>query len=231
VTQDHERIDELLAGYVLRSLSGPDAVEADRVLSEHVPTCRRCRDTLADFQSIMADLALEATPIEPPETLLPRLHRDLGPPTARRRRPLQALGVAAAVVLVAGLAGLSVSQGMRANHAQAREAVVKDAIEMAARPGANLVPVGAVTEIGAPGLAEFYLYGDSVPPPAPGNVYRVWLVSGTTPTYVCEFVPDRGFVAIGVPFDPSRYDALWITQAPEGSGQTLPTAADVIWHS
>jgi hypothetical protein len=231
VTQDHERIDELLAGYVLRGLSGPDAVEADRVLSEHVPTCARCRDTLADFQSIMADLALEATPLEPPETLLPQLHRELGAPPARRRRSLQAIAVAAGVVLVAGLGGLSLSQGMRANHAQAREAVVKDAIEMAARPNSNLVPVGAVTEIGAPGMAEFYLYGDDVPAPTTGDVYRVWLVSGTTPTYAGEFVPDRGFVAIGVPFDPSRYDALWITQSPEGSQPPPPALTDVIWHS
>jgi Anti-sigma-K factor rskA len=231
VTQDHEHIDELLAGYVLRSLSGPDAVEADRVLSEHVPTCARCRDTLTDFQAIMADLALEAAPIEPPETLLPRLHRELGAPPTRRRRPLQAIAVAAGVVLVAGLAGLSVSQGMRASHAQAREAVVKDAIDMAFRPNSKLVPVGAVTEIGAPGLAEFYLYGNNVPSPTAGDVYRVWLVSGSTPTYVGEFLPDRGFVAIGVPFDPSQYDALWITQAPEGSERTPPSAGDAIWSS
>ncbi len=231
MSEDHERIDELLAGYVLRSLSGPDAAEADRVLSDHVPTCARCRDTLTDFQAIMADLALEAVPIEPPETLLPRLHRELGTPPTRRRRPLQAIAVAAGVVLVAGLAGLSVSQGLRANHAQAREAVVKDAIDMAARPNANLVPVGAVTEIGAPGLAEFYLYGSNVPDPTPGNVYRIWLERVGTTTYVGEFRPDRGFVAIGVPFDPSQYDALWVTEAPEGSPHTPPSVDDAIWRS
>ena len=78
--EDHEQIDELLAGYVLRSLSGEDAARADRLLSEHVPTCARCRATLADFQAIMADLALEAAPLAPPDALLPRLHRELGAP-------------------------------------------------------------------------------------------------------------------------------------------------------
>ena len=46
----YDRIDELLAGYALRSLSGEDAAEADRVLSEHVPAATRCRETLAGVQ-------------------------------------------------------------------------------------------------------------------------------------------------------------------------------------
>ena len=41
MTEDHERIDELLAGYVLLSLSGEDAAEADRVLIDHVPSLRQ----------------------------------------------------------------------------------------------------------------------------------------------------------------------------------------------
>jgi len=45
VTEDHERIDELLAGYVLLSLSGEDAAEADRILVDHVPSCATCRAT------------------------------------------------------------------------------------------------------------------------------------------------------------------------------------------
>ena len=34
MSEDHERIDELLAGYVLLSLSGEDADESDRILAE-----------------------------------------------------------------------------------------------------------------------------------------------------------------------------------------------------
>ena len=63
MTEDHERIDELLAGYVLLSLEGEDAAEADRLLSEHVPGCARCRRTLADFQALSGDLALAAAPL------------------------------------------------------------------------------------------------------------------------------------------------------------------------
>jgi len=230
VNEDHEQIDELLAGYVLRSLSGEDATRADRLLSEHVPTCARCRATLADFQAIMADLALEAAPMAPPEALLPRLHRELGAP-ASRHRPMRAFAVAASVVLVAGLAGLAVSQGMRASHGAQRAQLLTDAMEVAARSDAKTEPVGPATEISAPGLAEFYLFGSHVPAPASGDVYRVWLVSGTSPTFVGEFLPDNGFVAIGVPFDPSRYDGLWITEAVSGSAPTPPAPGDAVWHS
>ena len=77
--QEHDRIDELLAGYALRSLTGEDAAEADRLLSQHVPDCARCRETLLALSDTVADLALAAEPIAPPETLLPRLHRELEP--------------------------------------------------------------------------------------------------------------------------------------------------------
>ncbi|HEV2950553.1 MAG TPA: hypothetical protein VGZ51_00485, partial [Actinomycetota bacterium] len=101
--QEHDRIDELMAGYALRSLSGEDATEADRLLSQHVPDCERCRETLLAFSDTVADLAFAADPIAPPETLLPRLHRELEPRTGRPAAG-RWVGVAAgmAVVLVAG---------------------------------------------------------------------------------------------------------------------------------
>ena len=55
--EDHERIEELLAGYALRSLDGPDAEDADRLLADHVPTCLTCRRTIADFREVTGDLA------------------------------------------------------------------------------------------------------------------------------------------------------------------------------
>jgi predicted anti-sigma-YlaC factor YlaD len=119
MTEQHEAIEELLAGYVLRSLSGEDAARADRVLSDHVPGCPACRDTLSVFRGVTSDLALDAAPVTPPETLLPRLHRELGEP-ALRRRPAGAFAIAAGIVAVVGLAGLTVAQGLRANNAQAR---------------------------------------------------------------------------------------------------------------
>src|SRR5207247_277132 len=75
MAEDHDRIEELLAGYVLLGLSGEDAVEADRLLSEHVPSCPRCRDAMAGFQAVGGDLALAVPPAQPPDLVLPRIRR------------------------------------------------------------------------------------------------------------------------------------------------------------
>lgn len=228
MTNDHEAIDELLAGYVLRSLSGEDAAEADHLLSDHVPTCAACRDTLAAFQDLSADLALDATPLSPPETLLPRLHRELEPP-ASRRRPVQIFAVAASVVAVVGLAGLAVTQGLRASDANSRAEDFRSAAQMALRPDSNQVPVGPVNELTAPGVEEFYVMGDNCPQPPEGSVYRVWIVAGGQPTFVTDFLPEDGQVFLSIPFDPSRYDDLWISVEPAGSEPTTPT--DVEWQA
>jgi hypothetical protein len=230
VIEDHERIEELLAGYVLRSLSGEDATEADRLLSQHVPTCATCRAMLTDFQAMMADLALATPPMTPPETLLPQLHRELEP-RSRRVRPMQLFAVAASLILVAGLGGLAVTQGIRAGHSESRANVLANMMDFAASPGATVEKVGETQEISQAGREVFYLYGRAVPMPQAGDVYRVWLVSGTVPTYVGEFLPDEGFVALELQFDPTRYDTLWITVAPSGSEPTPPMPSDVLWSA
>ena len=228
MTDDHDAIEELLAGYVLRSLSGADAAEADRLLSEHVPGCATCRDTLDDLQRLTADLGLAAAPLTPPETLLPRLHRELEP-QAPRRRPMQLFAVAAGVVAVVGLAGLTVSQNIRANNADVRADSLANAAQLAARPDARMVDVGPVQEISAPGEEHLYVMGEGVPAPPAGSVYRVWLVSDGVPTFAGDFVPEGGEVFLDVPFDPSRHDDLWISIEPAGAPTDAPTSAD--WWS
>ena len=220
---DHETIDALLAGYVLGGLTGDDAAVADRILTDHVPSCPVCRDTLAAFRDVTADLALSADPLTPPDTLLPRLHRELEPRTGRRR-PMQALAVAAGVVAVVGLAGLTISQGMRASDANATAEDLRQAAAIALRPDADLVPVGPVHEVSAPGMTEFYVVGTACPEPPPDSVYRLWLVADGDATFVTDFRPEDGNVILAVPFDPSRYDDVWISVEPAGSEPTVPSA-------
>lgn len=228
MTDDHDAIEELLACYVLRSLSGADAAEADRLLSEHVPDCATCRDTLDDFQRLTADLGLTAAPMAPPETLLPRLHRELEPP-APRRHPMQMFAVAAGVVAVVGLAGLTVSQNIRANNADVRADALANAAQLATRPDARMVEVGPVQEISAPGEEHLYVMGEGVPAPPAGSVYRVWLVADGIPTFAGDFVPEGGQVFLDIPFDPSRDDDLWISIEPVDAPSDAPTASD--WWS
>ncbi len=209
MTETHEAIEELLAGYVLRSLSGEDAARADHLLSDHVPHCPACRDSLAMFQGVTADLALDASPIQPPDTLLPRLHRDLGAQD-RRRRPVAVFAVAASVVAVVGFAGLAVTQNMRVNDTRSRMDDIRSAMDFATRPGASMVQVDSrdsgtepITEISQPGTERFYLVGNDVPMPPEGAVYRVWLLSGTQATFATDFVPEPGMMVVELEFDPS----------------------------
>lgn len=225
---DHEAIEELLAGYVLRSLSGEDAREADRLLSEHVPTCAKCRDALHGFQDVAADLALEPAPLVAPEVLLPRLRRELEMP-APRRRPAAMFAAAASVVAVLGLGGLAVTQGMQASDARRTADLVQRALDLSQQPNANQVPVGPVTEIGMPGSPTLFIYGTNVPDPAPGMVYRVWLRSGSTYSVCEDFRPEDGFVIVECRFDLASLDSVVVTEVPEGSPQTEPL--DEGWRS
>ncbi|HEY7668889.1 MAG TPA: anti-sigma factor [Actinomycetota bacterium] len=234
MTEPHDEIEELLAGYVLRGLSGPDAARADALLSDHVPTCAACRDSLTRFQGITAELAFAADPLPPPDLLLTRLHRELRP-RSRRQGPARIFAVAAGFIVVAGLTGLTVSQGMRAGGLQERANHLSSMLDLASRPDAEVTSLAGtgspapLTEISAPGTEVFYLFGRDVPPPPAGQVYRVWLVAGDASTPVGEFRPDDGLVAIRLAFDPTRYDEILITVEPEASEPGDP--ADVVWRA
>ena len=231
---DHDEIEALLAGYVLRGLTGPDAKTADALLSDHVPTCAACRDALTRFQGISAELAFAADPLPPPDLLLTRLHRELRP-RSRRRGPVRIFAVAAGFVAVVGLTGLTVSQGMRAGGLEETARHLSNMLDLASQPDAQMTSLSGtssaapLTEISAPGTEVFYLFGRDVPPPPPGHVYRVWLVAGDAATPVGEFLPDDGLVAIRLAFDPTRYDEILITVEPEAAEPGEPT--DVVWRA
>ncbi len=233
---DHEAVEQLLAGYVLGSLSGEDATQADRLFVDHVPGCARCITSLKAFRCVAADLALEANPVPPPETLLPRLHREIEP---RRTRRLGRLGsarfvaVAASAVLVAGLGGIALTQmgGGGSPTVESLGAVdLQRALDMSTRPGAKADPLGQVTEISAPGVEEFYVYGHDVPTPAPGHIYRLWAVSTTRARWLGDFVPHPdGLVVLRVRIDPSGVDRLVITSEPAASVPSQP--GEPVWQT
>jgi len=213
---DHEKIDGLLAGYVLRSLTGEDASEADRLLTDHVPDCADCRETLTDFQAVSAELALGVDPVAPPDTLLPRLHRELEP-RERRPRGLATLAVAASVAAVIGLTGTFL-QGQRIDSRQSRVDALARMFRFAQENDARMVSVGPATQVAATGTDEFFLFGENVPAPPPGTVYAVWVESGGTVRYVGWFYPDPdGWVVRRYSIGGGPYERLFVTiEAAEG---------------
>jgi anti-sigma factor RsiW len=238
VDEGHDRIEELVAGHVLGSLSGDDAREADRLLSEHVPSCPTCPATLKDFEAVIGELALNAEPLAPPEMLLPRLHREMDAPTARRR-PVAAMVAGGAIVAVVGMTGLAVNQGIRADNADRRTALMGEALVVASRPDASKQPLvgndaagvsAAPMEISAPGVEVVYLVCAGVAPPAPGMVYRVWFGQGTSFRFVRAFEPDADVMVLRLEFDPSTIDRIVITEEPSDRAPAKPDLSAVRWR-
>ena len=224
----HDRYEELLAGYALRALSGPDAAEADRLLIDHVPDCRECRETLTAFHAISADLALGAPPLEPPDTLLPQLHRELEP-RERRSRALTTLAVAASVVALIGLTGTFL-QGQRFGEEQDRVNALSNIFRFAQENDAQMVPVGSVTQVAATGVDDFYIYGEDVPPPPPGSLYAVWVEEGGAPRFVGAFLPRAdGWVYLHIDTGGVAYDRLFITIESAGASPSVP--GEVEWQA
>ena len=233
---EHDRIDELLAGYALRSLTGEDATEADRLLSHHVPDCARCRQTLLALSDTVADLALAADPIEPPETLLPRLHRELEP---RGGRPAVGrwAGVAAGAVVVLIAGGMAVSSAFRVNDLQSQNNLFAQALRYAQRPNADNAPLvgagatdpGPVSEVAAPDVDHFFLIGSDVPAAPSGEAYGIWLSNGVETLFAGFFVPGPEVTVVKVPFDRSRFDRVLITLEVPGTVPARP--GEAVWEA
>jgi anti-sigma-K factor RskA len=223
---DHDATDELLAGYVLGSLSSEDAVEVDRLLSEHVPDCDRCRATLDAFQGLTGDIGLSASPAPPPDTLLPRLHRSLD---GGRRRGLPAwnpgrlVAAAAAAVVVVGVAGLVITQaGGGAQEQLMSQADLAQVRLLDANPDSQHRKIGEAQELIPPSYQELYLWGINVSAPPAGYTYRVWTVNADGETWVGDFVPDNGVVALHIAVDPATVDDLLVTVEPIASEPSQP---------
>jgi hypothetical protein len=240
VTEDHERIDELLAGYVLLSLSGEDAAEADQVLIDHVPSCARCRATLSDLQAVSGDLALAAPPVGPPETLLPRLHRAMDdvPLAGRTRRRGALIAVAASAVALVAMGGLSLVLGSRLSNAETRTGTALEILSaMRGAAPVNVSPQdqtpadSGIVEVSAPDIRTLYLAAQFCPEPAPGHAYQLWLGSNGEWTPVGEmFLPDDGVLLLEVTdVDVSQFDEVWITQESVGSTPTEPNTDGPSW--
>jgi anti-sigma factor RsiW len=222
VSTDHDAIDELLAGYVLRALEGSDAAEADRLLAEHVPDCAACRATLDDFLAITGDLGVSVAPIAPPEMLLPRLQGELEPRRTRRLagwHPARLVAAAAAVVVLVGVAGLAVTSGNGGG--QLAQADLSQIRSIAARPDAQTTDLGQADEVTVPGLEETYVMGTGVASPPSGTIYRLWAVGPSGADYLGDFAPVNGIVALELRLD-ERTLQLLVTLEPADSEPGSP---------
>jgi hypothetical protein len=231
----HARIDELLAGHALHALDGEDLREAERILTEHLPTCGRCRNTVEQFRAITADLALGSRPANPPEVLLPRLRREtLAVPVDERpaepQRPRRAVGswisAAAALVLV-GLVLWNAFLHVRLQGVTARQKDITRVTHFMAQPDAETVALESAHPVSRVLMgfreAQVALFGSDIPDPGDGNVYRLWIGHGNRVAWVGDFRPENGVVAVLLEFDARQSDQIFVT---EESGADPPTTPD-----
>jgi anti-sigma-K factor RskA len=231
---EHERIEELLAGHALHTLSERDAADADLLLAEHVPTCPSCLRTVSDFRAVIGELALAADPVPPPDLVLGRIHRGIGEIPIAGGLPGRGSFVAFAVGVVAlvAMGGLSFVMADRASEAQDDRSLALELLSLMSSPGVSPVSVdqeGSAASasdfvgVAAPDVRRFYLVADVCPEPAPGHAYQLWLGNQGVFEPVGEmFVPSGGSVLIKLTVDVARFDEVWITE--EVASQSPPTS-------
>ena len=238
---DHERIEELLAGHALHTLSEHDAAQADLLLADHVPTCPSCLRIVSDFQAVAGELALAADPVPPPDLVLGRIHRGIGqiPGVPLGRASFVALAVS--VVALVAMGGLSFVMVDRASEAQDDRSLALELLSVMSSPGVSPVSVNQqgsessgpdFVGVAAPDIRRFYLVADVCPEPKPGHAYQLWLGSQGVFEPVGEmFVPSGGSVLIKLTVDVARFDAVWITEEVASTPPTLPSASGRSWRA
>ncbi len=238
MNEEHQEIQELLAGYALEALTGPDAARAEMALSEHVPTCASCREVLDGFRAVVGDLGLAATPRAAPDLVWASLRRKAAEPelgTALQRRRFAMWSAAAAAVALFGLAGWNAFLNQRVLRDEGREAVLAEAVSTVGHPDARVVPFRGsmsahLSAAYVPGTGRVYLMGSGLGRPHHHHVYRIWFTSGGVPVAsATTFVPEGGTVIVLIRADPSRYEGIWVTeeqedQSPDPEASPLMTA-------
>ena len=231
MTWDHARVEELLAGHALGVLDADEADLAERALVEHVPECSRCRRALGGYQALAGDLALAAAPAAPPDGLRRRVVR-----AARRARPgvtaalPRWIGVAAAAIAVAALAVWNLLMVGRLDRAEARQALMVEAVAAVGRPDASVVPMP-----GRPGVRAAMIYvGDRHEAyfvasglPEPEGDYQLWLVGSTGWVSLGTFDPEEGIALVRSATRAEDVREVVVTAEPEG-GSDRPSGVRVV---
>ncbi|MGH2740829.1 MAG: anti-sigma factor domain-containing protein [Actinomycetota bacterium] len=224
MTWNHDRVEELLAGFALGGLDPEDLDLAERALVEHVPECERCRRAFEESQIVAGDLALLAPAMSPRGRLPLRRRRRALPP----RRP--AWLRAAAAVLIFGLAGSTGVLARRLSDAEGGRDQVLRAISTLGEPGVSVIPMihaarqqVAMIYVGTDGTMYFI----ATQMPTPEGVYQVWLFDNGTAWSPGTLELEDGTGVLEVPSGALGWDFLMVTDEPSG-GSPNPTASPLV---
>jgi hypothetical protein len=224
---EHETMQEALAGFALNALDDEDRTRIEELLAVHLPGCPECRAALEAFEYVAGELGLAPGPRTAPEPPS-RLHREgIISSRERRRGWAPTVAAAAAVAVVCSLAAWSAILSTRVSAAEDRQAKTSGLLATVSHPQSQVVPLASQDIVArpiqlaatfVPGGSTLYLFG-SMPSPGRDSVYQVWLVRSGRFHSAGTFVPDDGEVLVRVQANAATYDGLLITEEPRhGSG-------------
>lgn len=227
MTADHERMEALLAPYMLGAC---DEEERGRVAA-HLRACWSCRADRRRLAQAVAVVPLAADEVRPPERLRARIvaaaaerpaapiltltvHEDR---TGRRRRPFRLWWAAVATLTLAVMAATS------------WDVVLHQALNA---PPERFAMVGTGSMAGASGTVAVYRRQDltvvtltGLPQPPAGQVYEVWLVGASgRPSPGGVFTPAAdGTARVVIDRSPSDVRAVNVTPERGPAGARAPT--------
>ena len=243
-------IHDLAAGFAVDALD-PDDLDA---FTRHLPECPDCEAEVASLRETAARLgasgalsgvgapgaaptalrertllaAADAPQAPAPDTAAPRAAATSAA-RARRRLPVAWIGTAAAAVLAAAL-GIGVGGYLASDPNGPALAEHEQAMRIIAAGDAHsmVVPLGRSSLIMSEEYSGAVLMGDTVPMPAHGTEYQVWMVHADgTMDAGPMFMPDaEGAFMVVMDGDMSQVSEFMVTTEPPG-GSDAPTGPAV----
>jgi anti-sigma-K factor RskA len=215
----HDAMREAIAAYALDALDPAERAEAEREMLAHLPGCDECLVLMRDLREVSGDLAFAPGPeaVDPAleARILTEIRSTTAAPPASPKRPfvLRAVGVAAALALVASL-GWNAALIDRNQRSADQVAALSVATRLAADPTTRSVALrgandGMVLLYRPGGKAVLVASGIAAPPE--GKVLELWLIADGKPTPVVTFRPDAGIVVVPIDHDPARFAGAAIT--------------------
>jgi anti-sigma-K factor RskA len=237
VTDEHERIVDDLAAYVLESLEG----FARARVEAHVATCATCARRLEEYRAVVGALPMGLTPVAPPPAAWVAIRAG-----ARERRP-RAQWRARMVLLptwrrvmwpvLTGLVASLLVWNVVLQRELARYSSGPQVEALARRPGRLVILTGTGTP-GASGrllVAVDGVHGHlavaGLKPLPPERTYQLWFVRpdarpGTAGTFAVD-ERGRAWVAVAVPFPLDEARVIMVTEEPAPGG-VAPTGSDLL---
>jgi anti-sigma-K factor RskA len=167
-------VHELSAAYALDALDEQDR----RAFEEHLPTCARCREELAEMSQTAALLAYGVPLATPPPALRERILAEAGRRAEVIRLPRRSrVVVTGAAALTAVAASIAIAFGVRSASLSEDLDEARTAVAVLADPAGRSVPLEGANGrlvVDSKGAAALVVQG--LPAAPKGKTYEAWVI-------------------------------------------------------